>query len=1048
MDFWRIWRLINRRIYLVIGLALVAAVLVVIGIFIQNQRAGVVADARLTLQQAGPSVAMGNNGETTMVQTDTSKRISELATQLSGNNNIYTQAAELLRKDEESRKKEVYSILERNQYFAPYDAQIADKVSQLVSDGELPENQRDATIAAQRRKFRQDEVARLAAPRDRHGAYFPEGVKKEAGELADIYRQQVDVKPIISLMDTENSRQFDNQIQVMGNFQQESEALLYLNMLSVAFLDYYATNAQGATRVAIARLVKQKDAAELARQDAVRRMAAFKNQDEFTALLGQDVTGQSYQTLESRISELKGIRDSAEQAFNAAVANAASTPKTITVNLPADENLEYKRAKADVERLSVEVQRLSATKGESDPELLTARAALTTAQAQAKANHKNFTQSQPNPNYLTAQNALATARANFEGARAQLAAPEAQFQKLRVRLGRSPALQAEYSKLAREIEGLDKNLARINQELQSATMENIQSSRSGTIQITRAYVLPSKNTWANGIKLLVYATTLALLLGIALVIGLDALDNSVRTKKDAEDVLGLPVAGEIPAQLPDPRRAPRVTYLDPLSPTAEAYRLLRTDILFSQLEHPFKSLLIATVKPGQGATTTATNLAITMAQAGKKVILVDGDLRHPSLHQVFSLPNEKGLTTLLAGTSQAIDEALQRTEIESLLVLTSGPLPLNPSELVGSAQMRELHERLKAVADIVIVDAPSAIAFSDTSVLASFVDATMLVIRAGDVPRGAVEQVKGMLTKARANLIGVVLNAAPSESVDSVHYHNQYYPRLKAAGAMGGVPDEAAAAIDEEDRFEQLMSEGMDDDDYDDEDEEPEALAPAPMPSLKNPGVGTPPPAPAPVVSAPAAAPSAPVAQAAPIVVAAPVAPEPSTPVMSVVTAPAPVAAPVVESPRAVVVELPHAVATPARTTTPAPQPPPITFASAPMEPARTPERDEPLEPIKLPEAPRSVAEPRKTNWGTSPMSPPATPPEPVKEPVKDDNEITFEFDSDEDDEDYLEDFDDGYDEDYDDADEDFDEDDEESPRQKRKTAGLGGILGWFKRGR
>ena len=342
--------------------------------------------------------------------------------------------------------------------------------------------------------------------------------------------------------------------------------------------------------------------------------------------------------------------------------------------------------------------------------------------------------------------------------------------------------------------------------------------------------MPSKNTWGNGVKLLLYATTLALVLGVALVIGLDALDNSVRTKKDAEEVLGLPVAGEIPAQLPDPRRAPRVTYLDPLSPTAEAYRLLRTDILFSQLENPFRSLLVATVKPGQGATTTVANLAITLAQTGKKVILVDADLRHPSLHQAFSLSNERGLTTLLAGASVAIDEVLQRTEIESLLVLTSGPLPLNPSELIGSTQMRELHKRLKGAADVVLFDAPSAIAFSDTSILASFVDATLLVIRAGDVPRGVVEQVKGMLTKAHANLIGVVLNAAPSESVDSVHYHNQYYPRLKSTGST--VTAQNYTILEDEDRFERLAAEAEDA-----KDDEMDFLAAGAGPSLPNPSV-------------------------------------------------------------------------------------------------------------------------------------------------------------------------------------------------------------------
>ena len=889
MDFWRIWRLITRRIYLMVGLALVAAVLVVLGIFIQNQKAGVTADARLTLQQTMPSVATTPNGDPAVVQNDLSKRISELATQLANNNNIFLQAAELLRKDEESRKKEVYNILERNQYFAPYDTQIEEQVDQQVRSGEKKPAEQQALVVEQKQAFRLAEVARLAAPRDRLGAFAQDGLKLEPGEIADNLRQLVDVKPVVSLLDTENTRQFDNQVQLLGHFTRENEALLYLNMLCVAFLDYYQINAQGSTRVAMAKAKKQRDATEAERQRAINKMSVFKNRSQLASLMGQETTGQSFQALEGRISELKGFRDSAEKAFEAALQNAASTPKNMVNTLPADENPEYKRAKADAEKYSIDVKRLAATKGENDPELQTARAAYNTAASQMKANRKPFTVSQPNPNYTTAQNALATARANFVGAQAQVKAPEEQFRKLQQRLSQAPALQAEYTKIAREIEGIDKNLARINQELQSANMESIQSSRSGMIQITRAYVLPSKNTLVNGIKLLLYAIVLALILGIALVIGLDALDNRVRTKKDAEAIFGLPVAGEIPAQLPDPRRAPRVTYLDPLSPTAEAYRLLRTDILFTQVEHTFHSLLIATVKPGQGATTTASNLAIALAQAGKKVILVDADLRHPSLHTVFALSNEKGLTTLLSGASIGIDEVVQHTEIEQLLVLTSGPLPLNPSELVGSQQMRELHERLKAVADVVIFDAPSAFAFSDTSILSSFVDATLLVIRAGDVPRGAVEQVKGMLTKARANLIGVVLNAAPAESVDSVHYHNQYYPRLKATPGTGATtPRVEYSALDDEERFERLASDGSDDDD---DDEPLDFLAGRSTPSLHNPGVT-----------------EVPTARTEPLPA------EQSYPLGS--------QGPIIEPPRAVVVELPY----------PSEAPPPPPAASEPLK--------------------------------------------------------------------------------------------------------------------
>ena len=1026
MDFWRIWRLINRRIYLVIGLALIAAVLVVIGIFIQNQRAGVIADARLNLQQAMPSVATNANGETTAVASDSSsKRISELATQLANNNNTFLNTANLLRMNEEERKKEVYAILDRNQYFAPYDSQIEDKVDQRVREGELAPAERQAQLEQQKRDFRLAEVARLAAPRDRLGAFAQDGLKLEPREIADNLRQFVDVKPVISLLDTESARQFDNQIQLLGHFPRENEALLYLNMLCVAFLDNYAVTAQSSNRVAIAGFLKQKEDTERQRQSAINAMSVFKRKSKLASLIGQETTGQTSQLLETRITELESARDSSEQTFKNAIQILAQTKPTITVTLPAAENPQYKTAKLDVEKWSIDVKRLSATKGENDPDLQTARAALNQATAQAKANYKPWTQSQPNPNYLSAQSTLSMARGQFAAAKAALSAHQKQYKELMDRLAKQPALQAEYSKLAREIDGIDKNLTRINQALQSARLESIQTSRTGTIQITRAYVLPSKNTMANGIKLLLYATVLALILGIALVIGLDALDNSVRTKKDAEELFGLPVAGEIPAQLPDPRRAPRVAYLDPLSPTAESYRLLRTDILFTQIEHPFRSLLIATVKPGQGATTTATNLAITLAQAGKKVILVDADLRHPSLHGVFSLPNQKGLTTLLAGASLAIDEVLQRTEIESLLVMTSGAPPLNPSELVGSQQMRELHERLKTVADIVIYDAPSAITFSDASIMSSFIDATMLVIRAGDVPRGAVEHVKGMLIKANANLIGVVLNAAPSESVDSVHYHNQYYPRLKPTeNAPAPGRDPSRTALEEEERFERLASDFESEDD-EEEDDEIDFLASRPTPSLRNPGV-----------------------------VDEPVAPKPA-----IVSEVPPV--PVIETPKAVGVELGKSVELPKPFVEEPPKPTLVMPTIPTVAPQPLPEPPTiiiPVPPVS-PSEPPKASEPLKTNWSTSPLlgnieTPTARSVElstsAHQESIlsKADEEDVISFDFDPDDEEYLDEFDNDFDDEFDDFDSDYEDVDEGKDRSRAKATGLGGILNWFKKGR
>ena len=219
----------------------------------------------------------------------------------------------------------------------------------------------------------------------------------------------------------------------------------------------------------------------------------------------------------------------------------------------------------------------------------------------------------------------------------------------------------------------------------------------------------------------------------------------MQTIPDAEKLLGMPVSAVIPAMPPgDPRHQTRLTVSDPLSPIAESYRLLRTDLLFTAEDKPFKSLMAATAKPGQGATTTICNLAVALASVGKRVILIDADLRRPKLHGFFNVSNETGLTSLLRDECE-LEEALKVTDIDNLLVLPSGPLPLNPAELLASQKMRALHERLKPHTDFVLVDTPSAIAFSDSSILASYLDAVMIVVRAQETPRGSEIQLKNLL---------------------------------------------------------------------------------------------------------------------------------------------------------------------------------------------------------------------------------------------------------------------------------------------------------------
>ena len=201
-----------------------------------------------------------------------------------------------------------------------------------------------------------------------------------------------------------------------------------------------------------------------------------------------------------------------------------------------------------------------------------------------------------------------------------------------------------------------------------------------------------------------------------------------------------------------------ITVADPRSPVSEAYRTLRTNLDFSSLDKPIKTMMVTSAGPEEGKSTVLANLAVTTAQAGRKVILVDCDLRRPTLHNIFNLKNDVGLTTMVVDDAAMGSPPLQDTGVEGLQLVSSGPLPPNPSELLGSRRMEEIIAALLERADVVLFDAPPVVAVTDAAVLATKVDGVLLVINAGGTKRDYARTAKARLEKVNANLLGAVLN--------------------------------------------------------------------------------------------------------------------------------------------------------------------------------------------------------------------------------------------------------------------------------------------------
>jgi len=216
-----------------------------------------------------------------------------------------------------------------------------------------------------------------------------------------------------------------------------------------------------------------------------------------------------------------------------------------------------------------------------------------------------------------------------------------------------------------------------------------------------------------------------------------------------------------------------VTLTKPRSPVSEAYRTLRTNLEFSSLDKPVKTMVVTSPGPEEGKSTTLANLAVTLAQAEKEIILVDCDLRRPSQHEIFGVNNGVGLTTMVVDDEAMTDPPLQQTSVPGLWLLPSGPLPPNPSELVGSRRMEEILAVLSQRADTVLFDAPPVIAVTDAAVLSSKVDGVLLVINAGGTKRDHAQKAKALLEKVNANLVGAVLNNVKMDTSLHRYYAEQ-----------------------------------------------------------------------------------------------------------------------------------------------------------------------------------------------------------------------------------------------------------------------------------
>lgn len=258
---------------------------------------------------------------------------------------------------------------------------------------------------------------------------------------------------------------------------------------------------------------------------------------------------------------------------------------------------------------------------------------------------------------------------------------------------------------------------------------------------------------------------LALVLGLLLALGIafliDYLDDSIKTIDDAERITGAPVIGVIPKIHADAdSKAMLVTLANPRSVAAEAFRSIRTNLEFTEIDTAVKTILVTSAQQREGKTTVAANLAVAFARTGRSTRLIDGDLRMPGVHRLFALSQSPGLTNVLRDSGRLADVS-QATEDSNLRIMTSGTTPPNPAELVASDRMRVVLKRIKTGMDIVIIDSPPINAVTDAAVLAGQVDGVVLVIDVGSTPQAAARRAAEAIAITGARILGVVANRDP-----------------------------------------------------------------------------------------------------------------------------------------------------------------------------------------------------------------------------------------------------------------------------------------------
>jgi len=355
------------------------------------------------------------------------------------------------------------------------------------------------------------------------------------------------------------------------------------------------------------------------------------------------------------------------------------------------------------------------------------------------------------------------------------------LEKQKVEANRLNERAIQYSLLKRDLE--------TNQQLYESILQRMKEAgvsaalKSSNIRVVDPARVPTYPSQPNVPRNLLLGILLGLISGVGLAFGVEMMDNTVRTPEQVQVVSALPSLGIVPMSIPfngngskllkqsSRSRVEIISHSHPKSEIAESYRALRTSILLSALGSPPQVILVTSALPQEGKTTTAVNCSIVLAQQGGRVLLVDGDLRRPSVHHSLGLRAGGGLSTLLTGTNQIEQVLVRAPQVPNLFVLPAGPTPPQPAELLSSDLMKHFIATWRGQFDHIVIDTPPALSVTDAVALSVEADSVILVIRSGATSKEALRRARDLLLRVNAKVTGVVVNAADLRAPDLHHYY-------------------------------------------------------------------------------------------------------------------------------------------------------------------------------------------------------------------------------------------------------------------------------------